>query len=438
MAVNYFRKPVFISALICCFVFYSGLFVLPQKYPMRSLVGSEKTGAQIVEISGNLITSPARMGTGSYYSATLALDCVADARNISSSARGRVKVYIPSALAEAYSPGKLFSEARRARKTFVEKNNALSSRETAVPLFESGGHYVFRGKLTKNGFYIATCTGSHWKNTPRGRLSHFRALCRLHFKRLMYSWGSGGGLLLALLSGTKEYTNQETAKAFRLAGLSHILALSGMHLSMFSAIAFFFGNKAGVKKVSFFLRISALLLFVWFAGFSPSLIRAFICSILMIASSIAGVKTPDMLCILCFSFLLQSAVFPDDIYNQAFIFSYSALAGILVFGRFFNFIYAKLFPYQISRALSSATGAQTFTAPISLKLFGSASPVGILSSTVISPFITCFIYTGLALIILSLIFPVMAKPSGIFINLQYTVINYIVKFFSLAPNWSLT
>ena len=314
MAVNYFRKPVFISALICCFVFYSGLFVLPQKYPMRSLVGSEslknaekvenkgsaQKNAQIVEVSGSLITSPVRVGTGSYYSATLALDCVADARNISSSARGRVKVYIPSALAEAYSPGKLFSEARRARKTFVEKNNALSSRETAVPLFESGGHYVFRGKLTKNGFYIATCTGSHWKNTPRGRLSHFRALCRLHFKRLMYSWGSGGGLLLALLSGAKEYTNQETAKAFRLAGLSHILALSGMHLSMFSAIAIFFGNKAGVKKVSFFLRISALLLFVWFAGFSTSLIRAFICSILMIASSIAGVKTPDMLCILCF------------------------------------------------------------------------------------------------------------------------------------------
>ena len=31
--------------------------------------------------------------------------------------------------------------------------------------------------------------------------------------------------------GSKEYTNKETANAFRDAGLSHILALSGMHLS---------------------------------------------------------------------------------------------------------------------------------------------------------------------------------------------------------------
>jgi competence protein ComEC len=38
---------------------------------------------------------------------------------------------------------------------------------------------------------------------------------------------------------------------------------------------------------------------------------------------------------------------------------------------------------------------------------------------------------------LSLIFPILAKPSGIFINFQYTVIKFIVNIFSLVPNWSL-
>lgn len=253
----------------------------------------------------------------------------------------------------------------------------------------------------------------------------------------MYAWGSGGGLLLALLCGAREYTDPATSDAFRRAGLSHILALSGMHLSMFSAIAIFFGNRAGIRKLTFVLRISALFAFVWFAGFSPSLVRAFICALLTIAASIAGAKKPDMLSILCFSFLLQSAVCPQDIHNAAFILSYGALAGILLTSSLFNRFYTKFCPRQLTASLSAASGAQTFTAPISLKIFGSFSPIGIVSATLVSPFITVFIYSGLLLILLSLVFPILSKPSGIFINFQYTIITYIVNIFSGVPNFCL-
>ena len=185
------------------------------------------------------------------------------------------------------------------------------------------------------------------------------------------------------------------------------------------------------------MRIIALVAFVWFAGFSPSLTRAFICVILMLAATIAGALKPDMFSILCFSFLLQSAICPQDIFETAFILSYGALAGILLFSRFFHRIYSKLFPRLAASSLSAATAAQTITAPISLKIFGSFSPIGIVSATVVSPFVTIFIYSGLALIVLSLIFPFLSKPSEIFINLQYTVINYIVSIFSQVPNFSL-
>ena len=252
----------------------------------------------------------------------------------------------------------------------------------------------------------------------------------------MYSWGSGGGLLLALLCGAREYTDPETSDAFRRAGLSHILALSGMHLSMFSSIALFFGNKAGIKKLTFILRITVLFQFVWFAGLSPSLLRAFICTILTILAAIAGADKPDLLSILCFSFLLQSAICPQDIHNAAFILSYGALAGILLTGSFFKAFYSKFSPKAIASSLSAATGAQTITAPLSLKIFGSFSPIGILSATVVSPFVTVFIYSGLLLIILSLMFPILSKASGIFINFQYTVIKHLVNIFSLVPNWS--
>ena len=424
MAVKDLLKPVFLSSLICLFVFYSGLFNIPDRKSPRSLLKTE----EITFVSGKIVSSPAKTGNGSYYSASLSLESAADARQYKSSANGLIKVMIPAALAEAYSPGKLFSQSRK-------KDSPGAPGVQQNFLFESGAYCSFRGRLSEKGFYVRECKAAWWPPTSRGRLAHLRALFRLQFKRLMYSWGSGGGLLLALLCGAREYTDTDTQDSFRRAGLSHILALSGMHLSMFSAIAMFFGKRAGIKKLTFVLRIVTLIAFVWFAGFSPSLTRAFICAMLMIAASIAGAKKPDMFSILCFSFLLQSAICPQDIHSVAFILSYGALAGILLTSRFFNMFYSKFSPRMIASSLSAATGAQTVTAPISLKIFGAFSPIGIVSSTVVSPFITIFIYSGLLLILLSLIFPFLAKPSGIFINLQYTVITYIVSFFSLVPNW---
>ena len=411
--LNYFKKPVLISALICVFIFYSGFFEIPQ----RSAVNSLFEESQISVISGQILSSPARISSGTYYASSFSLNAVKNRKNFSSSARGRIKIFIPCSIAEAYSPGKLYSEGK-----------------ASAYLYETGGNYTFTGRWTDNGFYVKKCTECHWSENLKGKLAHFRALCRLHFKRLMYGWGNGGGLLLALLCGSREYTDPTTQENFRRAGLSHILALSGMHLSMFSAIAVFFGNRAGIKKLTFVLRIIALVAFVWFAGFSPSLTRAFICALLTLAATIAGARKPDMLSILCFSFLVQCAINPQNIHEAALILSYGALSGILLFSSLFHRFYSKLFPKAAASSLSSATAAQTFTAPVSIKLFGSFSPIGILSATVVSPFVTLFIYSGLLLIVISLIFPFLAKPSGIFINLQYTVINYIVKIFSLVPD----
>ena len=433
--VNYLKKPVFLAALICIIIFYSGFFYIPDKTKPRSLIKPE----QITAISGTILSSPSKTGNGSYYSASFSLENAADARRFQSSAKGRITIMLPSEIAEAYSPGKLFSQSQKARGRDRNWSQGRGGEQQAAHafLYEAGGHCDFRGRFSNNTFYVRECTASFWPRTFRGRLRHFRALCRLQFKRLMYGWGSGGGLLLALLCGAREYTEPETQDAFRRAGLSHILALSGMHLSMFSAIAVFFGNRAGIRKLTFVLRIITLIGFVWFAGFSPSLVRAFICALLTIAATIAGAKKPDLLSILCFSFLLQSALCPQDIHSTAFLLSYGALAGILLTSSLFSRFYSKFSPKPLASSLSAATGAQTFTAPISLKLFGSFSPIGIVSATVVSPFVTFFIYSGLVLIVLSLIFPILSKPSGIFINLQYTVITYIVKIFSNVPNFCL-
>lgn len=417
MAVKYLNKPFFLSALICIFIFYSGLFIIPEHNIFHSLAYKN----DICLVKGKIISSPTKIQNGKYYSSNFQVSEITDKRGLISSANGRICIYIPSELVEAYFPGKLYSSA---------KNKGAN-------LYEAGGNYSFTGRFSTNGFYADSCKNAFWTSDLFGKIDYFRALCRLQFKRLMYSWGAAGGLLLALLAGAKEYTESSTAEAFKNAGLSHILALSGMHLSMFSSIAMYFGKILSRKKISFIIRIIALILFVWFAGLSPSLLRAFICAILTIVATMTGTKQPDMIMILCFSFLIQCTISPNDIHNVGFILSYGALAGILLTNRIFSYIYSKIFPQYISSSLSASTGAQIFTAPISLKIFGTFCPIGIIATTIVSPIVTIFIYSGLILIVLCLIFPILQGPSAIIVNFEYTILSFAVKIFSHAPKWSI-
>lgn len=411
------NKPYFLAFLICLFVFYSGLFNLPEKAPLVSLIDK----SEITKITGKIISSPYRISNKKYYSCKVEVSGVENKKNIKSSASGNIIVYIPSEMVEAFYPGKIYSD----------------SRNQVTNIFEAGDNFIFYGNMINNIFYTKNTKALGYDNTIFGQIDKSRAFLRFKFKKLMYNWSDAGGLLIALLSGSREFTEDNIKDYFKKAGLSHILALSGMHLSLFSGISIFIGKKSKRKKFAFILRVIFLILFVWFAGFSPSLLRAFICTMLMILSSMTNKKNPDMILILCFSFLLQCIISPADIKTTGFILSYSALFGILLFNNFIRPFFNRIFSNYLSASFASSASAQIFTAPISLKLFGCIYPIGIISTSIISPLITLFIYSGIILIILSLIFPVIGEASGIFMNFEYNIIKNITFIFSKAPFWSI-
>ena len=409
----YCKKTLFISVLICLFVFYSGLFEIPPRNPLKTIVPHDK----INFVSGEIVSSPVKSSSQKYYIASLKVNYVQSVNNLKSSSSGIVQIFIPTKMAEVFFPGKLYSS--------VKKENAF--------LYEKGGFYSFSGKMNNGIFFVEKCKSSFWKNTFWGKISYFRALCRLQLKRMLYSWGSAGGLFLALICGAREYIQPNVQDAFKNSGLSHILALSGMPLSLFGGIATFFGKKIKNRNFEFIFKIVLLSFFIWFAGLSPSLLRAFICNIFIMAQIISGSKKIDMVLVLCFSFLLQSIISPADLFNLGFMFSYGALFGILLTSEFIQKRISFMFPKYLSNSLSSSAGAQFFTIPISIKNFGTFTPIGIFSTVLVSPLVTIFIYSGLICFLLSLIFPLFISTSGIFMNFLYTLITKIVLFFSQFP-----
>lgn len=414
------RRPVVPAAAVCAVLFYSGVFCAKDRQNFSCLVLSEK----IVFVEGTISSSPVKTSSKNFYRADFSAENAYSIENIRSSCTGKITVFIPAEFVERFAPGKLFT-----------KNKSFNVRgENGI--FETGARCRFRVscfQAEKNLFKVERAVFFDDERTLKAKTASFRRLCRLQFKRLMYGWGKAGGLLLALLSGAREYTDGALCIAFKNAGLSHILALSGMHLRLFGGIAFFFGNKITGKKAAHFLHIFAVLFFVWFAGLSPSLLRALITSLILFFAAVFKVNSAGSLEILAATFLIHAALKPEHLYTSAFMLSYGALAGIMTLGRIFKPFLSKFIFPKFSAALADSAGAQLFTFPIAAKMFGAFMPVGIIAAVAVNPIVTFFLYCGLFGIVLCLFLPFLNGPFSVIMNAVYFIIEKTVLFFARVP-----
>lgn len=374
-------------------------------------------------LEGIVSSNAVKTKTDKYYGLDLKTTSLYCCNNgYSDNSKSRIKVLIKKESVEAFFPGKLYSSAKAGQGLICEQTASLKLK----------GRFI-----DETTFVCSDAEQLSWENSLFGRFFHQRAKCRLNLKRLMFAWGSAGGLLMALLTGMKEYTESSVADNFKLAGLSHILALSGMHLNLFSGIAKKIELLRLPKIISGITQIIAVLLFVWFAGISPSLLRALLCNILGISVSFMNLKKIKKLHILAIAFLIHISIKPFDFYEISFSLSYGAVAGILLLSELSNFLAANKMPYKLAENLSASIGAQGISAPISLKALGTFSVFGTISTLVVSPLITVFIYLGLALIILCLIFPVLVPLGAFLMKILYNIIRYTVEFFSTLPSINL-
>lgn len=467
--VRFWENPVFASASILCVLLYSKILPVKDRNPFSSPVAKE----EIVRLSGKVASNPVKSSFfGGTYKITLSV-FEAKSENASGNASGNAVVFIPSKIVESLYPGKLYTSAKNSDFPLIEngilvscdvkyqnkkniKNAFLATdvkedknvkktlssgkkkagskqKENTVRLcfLNASGNGVLN-ESEESGKEMFRCAQYNENKLAKlkSRVIKFRSLCRLQFKRLMYAWGNAGGLLLALVSGSREYTETEVGTAFKNAGLSHILALSGMHLSLFGGIALFFGKKISTRKIAAGIQLCAVIFFVWFAGISPSLFRAFLSALIIFSASLLKISAPEGLSILSLTFLIHIMIFPEHIFDAGFMLSYSSLAGIILFSKPIKKIIHPLVPYKIRSSLGDSASAQITTAPVALSLFGKIMPVGIFASVVVSPLVVLFLYFGLFGIVLCLFLPFLSGPFSDIMNKIYYIIKLLVLFFS--------
>jgi len=208
-------------------------------------------------------------------------------------------------------------------------------------------------------------------------------------------------LMRMLLLGSRENPEYELVSYAQNSGMSYVLALSGMHLSLLSmllgiALKPIFGKRGG-KAVSLFL----LLFYVVMTGFKPSLLR----SLLLCVSSLflRDLRGEEKLFIVLF---LQTLLFPYSVTTLASLFSYLSLFGIMALSEEIenSLIPVPFLPLFAIKSFAASSSALVFTVPVTLIVFGKYH----LSSLILSLPISLLIYAYMVLSIASLALPSLA------------------------------
>jgi competence protein ComEC len=255
-----------------------------------------------------------------------------------------------------------------------------------------------------------------------------------------------GGLLCALLLGEKEFLPIGTKLDFSRIGISHILALSGMHLAILTVgltkLLRFFGVG---KKTATVCGIIFTVFYMIITGFSVSVTRA---GFMLIISSLLFLfsRTKDSLTSLFLAVTAICIVEPYSIFDTSLWLSAFATLGIVVFGEYISTRYSKpSFFKWIAISLLSSFFAIAATFAITTLKFDGISLVAPITTLLFSLLIEVFIYIGLLLVLLGSYLPIkrLLIPIGDFILYAsdtvsdvksiYVSTNFaIVKIFAVA------
>lgn len=192
--------------------------------------------------------------------------------------------------------------------------------------------------------------------------------------------------LYAFILGKTELISDEVLTSYRENGISHLFALSGLHVSIFSSILLFILKKLRFKEIlNYVIIFIFLLLFSFITGFSPSILRATLLFFLLGINKVfyLNIRTLDILYLV---FIILVIINPFIINNLSFILSFTA-AFFLIFSSDLlkgkNY-FVSLFKVSLLSYFASL--------PLSIYYFGYTNLLGTILNLVFVPLVSFVVF----------------------------------------------
>ncbi len=278
----------------------------------------------------------------------------------------------------------------------------------------------------------------HNNNFIRDAVLAIHSYCTDTFEA--YTDGDTVSVLSALSIGNREGLDESLKRDFNRAGLSHMLAISGMHLSVIMGCIAMFADIFNVnRRISSVIIASLCVCFIFIAGASSSVLRAGIMFIIMSFGSLFR-RVSDSLTNLMLSVTLIVLFSPSAIFDTGLILSFTATFGIVIIVGYYmrktKQKHKNLMGKFISCVLVSlltTLAAQAFSFIPMLIFFDSISIVSLLSNLLVSPIITVLLFAVPLLLLVSK-FSFIATGIGYVLDIITGLLIKTVGVLSSIPN----
>ncbi len=218
------------------------------------------------------------------------------------------------------------------------------------------------------------------------------------------------GMMKAILLADKTNLDKETKDLYKDAGAGHLLAISGLHISMFAAITLFLLKKTPLSfKASYIITVFILFLYGYLIGFSASALRATVMFAILCIGKMFN-KSYDSLNSMAVALLVTIMIKPLYVLQNGFLMSYLAIISIAVVLPIFAVIGKKA--KGVISTLSISTSVTMTTLPVVVNSYYKIPLYAPLINIVLVPGMTVLLMLGISCICLRAII-----ESSIFINI---------------------
>ncbi|MFB5762761.1 ComEC/Rec2 family competence protein [Paenibacillus medicaginis] len=250
------------------------------------------------------------------------------------------------------------------------------------------------------------------------------------------------GFMKGLVLGITDDIDPGLYGEFTRLGLTHILAISGMHVAVFTAGLLYMLRLLRFTRESALWIVFALVpAYVLITGGSPSVVRAGIMAMIGLYAARRGLLK-DGLNTLCAAAIMMLLWNPYLLVNVSFQLSFLVTAGLMIYGPLLRPVFAA-WPPALGGSASITITAQLVSFPLTIFYFNQFSLLSTAANFVLVPVLTLIVLPlGAAALLLSFGWAggarLLAWPAERLNELTFTLVKWLNGFDGYVTIWPST
>ncbi len=263
--------------------------------------------------------------------------------------------------------------------------------------FDAADYYASIGYHVRIQKGVVMTQGDKYQRFQEGVVNIKRKASNVFYRHMREE---NAGIMAAMLLGDKAAMDTEIKDLYRKSGIAHVLAISGLHISL---VGMFF-YRALLKcyipsRICCVVGMILVVVYIIITGFSASSFRATCMFLLFMLADVLN-RTYDLKTAMAFSAFILLIKDPGMILQAGFLFSYLAVLGLAVINpvlqRYLKSA-RKSSPWQkIQTSLLSAFSVQVLIFPLLLWFYYQFSPYSFLLNLLIVPCMSLILLGGFA------------------------------------------